>query len=379
MSEKKNSLLIIKNTVAIFFAAVFFTFLTSEFELKAAGRTKITSMDEFYVAISNQIYNHEVDVTYDVSDYNLVKKIMDISMEDYQFHYDEKHPLISGCYLSYYIDYMSLYYSHGTLRIVIQFKYSKADMDEHFSMMKELALKLKKDTTFDTILNVHDYLIENFEYDKKTIYVNHTDIDGFKDNQMVCSGYSLAAYYLLNEAGIPTMVITGYGGNGAPNESNHMWNMVFLDDNWYNLDITWDDINGKKPAYNYFLKSDKDFTEHVRLGRYDIDYFKYAVAEKSYKLPMKLKYGDFKIYIFIVTILLTAIFFLSSIINSRHKKQVQNSYRNVSEIYNGYGLNDIDDFISGQPDMTDNDNHPDIMDAQNQVSQAFNDDKIPRL
>ena len=94
---------------------------------------------------------------------------------------------------------------------------------------------------------------------------------------------------------------------------------------------------------------------------------------------MKLKYGDFKIYIFIVTILLTAIFFLSSIINSRHKKQVQNSYRNVSEIYNGYGLNDIDDFISGQPDMTDNDNHPDIMDAQNQVSQAFNDDKIPRL
>ncbi len=318
MLEKKNSLLIIKNTVAIFFAAVFFAFLTSEFELKAAGRTKITSMDEFYVAISNQIHNHEVDVTYDVSDYNLVKKIMDISMEDYQFHYDEKHPLISGCYLSYYIDYMSLYYSHGTLRIVIQFKYSKADMDEHFSMMKELALKLKKDTAFDTILNVHDYLIENFEYDKKTIYVNHTDIDGFKDNQMVCSGYSLAAYYLLNEAGIPTMVITGYGGNGAPNESNHMWNMVFLDDNWYNLDITWDDINGKKPAYNYFLKSDKDFTEHVRLGRYDIDYFKYAVAEKSYKLPMKLKYGDFKIYILVVAVLIAAIILFPRLFKKRN-------------------------------------------------------------
>lgn len=323
MSVDKRSVLNIKNTVAIFLAAVFFVLLMSPVNAYAAGNEKISSLDDFYVKVSNQIYNHEVDVTYDVSDYELAKSIMGISMEDYQFHYDEKNPLISGCYLSFYIDYLSLYYNHGTLRILISFKYTKFDMNQHFSMMKELADELKCDTDYDTVQNVHDYLIKNFEYDKKTLYVNHTDIDGFKDKQMVCSGYSLAAYNLLNQAGIPTRVITGYGGDGRPDETNHMWNMVCLDGEWYNMDITWDDTNGKMPTYNYFLKNDKDFKGHLRRGKYDSDYFTYSLAEKSYKLPMSLKFGDFKYYIIVVAVILIAMSLFARVINNRRSKKLQ--------------------------------------------------------
>ena len=321
MSVDKRSVLNIKNTVAIFLAAVFFVLLISPVNAYAAENEKISSLDDFYVKVSNQIYNHEVDVTYDVSDYELAKSIMGISMEDYQFHYDEKNPLISGCYLSFYIDYLSLYYNHGTLRILISFKYTKFDMNQHFSMMKELADELKCDTDYDTIQKVHDYLIKNFEYDKKTLYVNHTDIDGFKDKQMVCSGYSLAAYNLLNQAGIPTRVITGYGGDGRPDETNHMWNMVELDGLWYNMDITWDDVNKDKPTYTYFLKSDKDFPNHIRLGRYDNDNIKYSMAEKSYKLPAKLRYGQFLYYFAMVLVVIICMMFMSKL--SRKRRQAK--------------------------------------------------------
>ncbi|MBQ8912986.1 MAG: hypothetical protein IJ054_02950, partial [Lachnospiraceae bacterium] len=304
--------------------------LCGSFTTKAAQYEKIRSMDDFYVKLSNQIFSHEVDKYYEVPDYDIVKTIMSMSMEDYEYHYDENNPLISGCYLSHYITYMNLYYRNGNLRVVIQFKYSKSEMDEHFAMMSELSKELKCDTDYDTVQNVHDYLIKNFEYDKKTIYVNHTDIDGFKDNQMVCSGYSLAAYYLLNAVGIPTRVITGYGGVGTSDERNHMWNMVELDGKWYNMDITWDDTNGERPTYNYFLKNDDDFTEHIRLGKYDIAYFSAIVAKKSYKLPAKLKLGEFGWYVFMVAVLLLGMFISSVIINKKRRKKEKEVYRIIS-------------------------------------------------
>ena len=304
----------------------FFIIAINPISVKAAGNAKIKSMDDFYVKLSNQIFAHEVDVKYDVPDYELVKQLMEMSMEDYQYHYDVDNPIISGCYLSYYIDYLNLYYRNGSLRIVIQFKYSKSDMDAHFVMMKELAKELKCDTPYDTVQKVHDYLIKKFEYDKKTIYIHHTDIDGFKDNQMVCSGYSLAAYYLLNAAGVPARVVTGYGGSGTSDESNHMWNMVELDGLWYNMDITWDDVNKDKPTYTYFLKSDKDFPDHIRLGRYDNDNIKYSMAEKSYKLPAKLRYGQFLYYFAMVLVVVICIMFMSKMTRKRRQAKEFENY-----------------------------------------------------
>ena len=81
----------------------FFIIAINPISVKAAGNAKIKSMDDFYVKLSNQIFAHEVDVKYDVPDYELVKQIMELSMEDYRFHYDVDNPIISGCYLSYYI------------------------------------------------------------------------------------------------------------------------------------------------------------------------------------------------------------------------------------------------------------------------------------
>ena len=160
-------------------------------------------------------------------------------------------------------------------------------MDDHFEQLERLSERLKGKSDYDSVLKVHDYLIEHFEYDYSTKMANHTDIDGFKDGVMVCSGYSLAAYYLLNKAGVETRLITGYGGDGEPT-NNHMWNIVMVDGNWYNLDVTWDDRGGENKSYDYFLKSDQDFPRHVRMDGFDVGDTQIVIAERSYKAPFTI-------------------------------------------------------------------------------------------
>ena len=35
--------------------------------------------------------------------------------------------------------------------------------------------------------------------------------------------------------------------------ANHVWNLVYLDNNWLHLDLTWDDIENNRYRDNYFL------------------------------------------------------------------------------------------------------------------------------
>ena len=84
-----------------------------------------------------------------------------------------------------------------------------------FHLTHHLKLQLKCSDDFDTVKKVHDYLCNNFEYDYREQYTNYTDIEGFRDGRMVCQGYALATYYLLNACGVQTRIITGYGGENT--------------------------------------------------------------------------------------------------------------------------------------------------------------------
>ena len=222
----------------------------------ADSEYKITSLSDYYDKVSRQIYDREAYRYYTVADPSLADSVVYIDMTALAQHYNPDDPLLSGCYLIYYLDTIYTEYSSSKLKVRIKFPYNKRDMDRHFEKMERLSKELKGDTDYDTVLNVHKYLIEHFDYDDSTSMKNHTDIDGFKDGVMVCSGYGLAAYYLLNKMGVETRIITGYGGEGD-GPSNHMWNMVKVDGQWYNLDITWDDLGGDHISYNYFLKNEE--------------------------------------------------------------------------------------------------------------------------
>lgn len=258
----------------------------------SAEAIKVSSYNDFRDKLCMQIRNHTEQQFYEFPSSGLAREVQTSDFGiDLSYHYNPKDPLNSGCYLQSFVEsYLTTTYSNKMFLMRIMFRYSKEDIDAHLENIEKISKSLKKATDFETILAVHDYLVDNFVYDdfsEKTAFRNHTDLEGFRDGRMVCSGYAWATYYMLNCLGIKTRLIYGYGGEGTGSE-NHAWNIVNLDNTWYNVDVTWDDFSPGKKDYTYFLKSDKDFKLHQRT---DNDYQSKVsglLSPTSYKLPKEL-------------------------------------------------------------------------------------------
>ncbi|MDE5820640.1 MAG: hypothetical protein K2I07_15170 [Lachnospiraceae bacterium] len=114
------------------------------------------------------------------------------------------------------------------------------------SMVAQLLPLFNKGTDYEKIRAVHDYLCRTISYSFDTVY-NEADersgYDGLYHYTTVCTGYALLFQKFMDEMGIPCYIGTG---------SNHAWNIVLLDDQWYHVDCTNDRQNGKV-VYNYFL------------------------------------------------------------------------------------------------------------------------------
>lgn len=103
---------------------------------------------------------------------------------------------------------------------------------------------------------IHDALIDRITYDLGA-EMNQSAYSALVNGQTVCAGYARAFQYLLQQLGIPCYYCTGYAGE------SHAWNIVSLEDGYYNVDATWDDTEGGR--YDYFNKSDDDYADtHIR-------------------------------------------------------------------------------------------------------------------
>lgn len=104
---------------------------------------------------------------------------------------------------------------------------------------------------------VHDALAERILY-RADAEMNQTAYSALINGQTVCAGYARAFQYIMQQLGIPCYYCTGYAGE------NHAWNIIALDDGYYNVDVTWDDTEQGK-NYDYFNKSDEDYAgTHIR-------------------------------------------------------------------------------------------------------------------
>lgn len=103
---------------------------------------------------------------------------------------------------------------------------------------------------------VHDALLDRISYNMGA-EMNQSAYSALVNGQTVCAGYARAFQYILQQLGIPCYYCTGYAGE------SHAWNIVALDDDYYNVDATWDDTgNG---TYDYFNKTDEDYAgNHIR-------------------------------------------------------------------------------------------------------------------
>lgn len=107
-------------------------------------------------------------------------------------------------------------------------------------------------TEKEKVIWINDYIIRNYEYDKEL--ENRDLYDMIKTGTGVCTGYTQMFTVLARKAGLEVSF--------AISESlQHVWNVVNVDEKWYNVDVTWNDSSGQH--LTYFLLSDAEMqTRH---------------------------------------------------------------------------------------------------------------------
>lgn len=147
---------------------------------------------------------------------------------------------------------------------------------------------------YEKVKAIHDYIVSTTTYDSKNLENNTIpDIDytakGVLENNIgVCRGYAEAFKLLMNNLDIDCEIQTGYADS-----ISHAWNIVKIDNEWYQIDCTYDDpvrTNGKPVdviRYDYFLvTSQQMYIDHKPdEPNYTCISDKYMYQEKEYGVP----------------------------------------------------------------------------------------------
>jgi len=158
--------------------------------------------------------------------------------------------------------YSCQYKSNGECaRIDLRFNSTSKNLEQSKSIF-ETKVKAISDgaqglaSNYEKEKYVHDTLIGQVDY-VASAPMNQSAYSALVNGRTVCAGYARAFQYILQQLGIPCYYCTGYAGE------SHAWNIVALDDGYYNVDATWDDAS--QNTYEFFNKSDADFAaNHLR-------------------------------------------------------------------------------------------------------------------
>ncbi len=143
--------------------------------------------------------------------------------------------------------------------------------------VKNSIVSRRSGNIYEDIKMVHDYLVDNIEYDTSISRNNIYDVYGALVNKVaVCEGYARSFKYILDEMGIPCVLVIGTGTNSRGETERHAWNYVQLQGSWYAVDCTWDDpvvVGGgtvsQSSKYKYFLKGSSEFySDHTPSGQF---------------------------------------------------------------------------------------------------------------
>lgn len=156
------------------------------------------------------------------------------------FHWD---------YLSSYTYYRDAY--SRVTSISLNYTMSSQEYQEKLAevkkVQKKIHKKIKNDSAYDKELYIYRYIIRNNTYNiprKNSANIYGTLIE----KQSKCAGISKTVKWLLDQEGITNYIIGGNTSGGG-----HVWNVVKLKKNYYDLDVTWDDLDSSryKNAYPY--------------------------------------------------------------------------------------------------------------------------------
>lgn len=150
----------------------------------------------------------------------------------------------------------------NSITFKLSYKYDKDTYDKMTAAYEketaEILDKLTDDmSVYKKIRTIHDSIINNtvYDLDSKT---GNTVYGTLVKNKAKCDGYAKTFSYICGQAGIRAVTVIG-DDKKDNSDSMHMWNKVYYNKKWYNVDVTWDDPVGNlkdNMQYDFFMVSD---------------------------------------------------------------------------------------------------------------------------
>ncbi len=138
---------------------------------------------------------------------------------------------------------------------------------EVIDKMEEIVSEVISDdmTDYEKELAIHDYIVKNYKYDHEN-YISDTIPDEsytpyglLVKGTGVCQAYAEVTKLLLNKVGIECDVVVG-----TSRDESHAWNILKLDDEYYMIDVTWNDPTPDEEGYvnyDYFNLTQEQFLQ----------------------------------------------------------------------------------------------------------------------
>lgn len=151
--------------------------------------------------------------------------------------------------------------SGNIAEINLSFNYTANDLEESKATFDQAAKEIiygsrGLKSKYDEEVYVHNSLAKKITYDLNAP-INQSAYSALVQNRTVCAGYARAFQYIMQQLENPCYYCAGYAGQ------NHAWNILKLDGDYYNVDVTWDDTNPM--TFDYFNCSDATYAkDHAR-------------------------------------------------------------------------------------------------------------------
>lgn len=251
-----------------------------EIVYKDANEYKLSYNFQYLEENNKFIIKEKKDIT------NIIYTILNNGWEDFVFYcdfdykdcisdvetliYDQTALSIINNFVHPYNSYNRIninYNNFGQIEIFIDKLYTKDEIDILDKKVDEIIKNILNENMSDRekIKTIHDYIINTTNYDNERAYaitnnlpyeIKHQSNKAFGpliEGMGICGGYSDAMSLFLDRLNIKNYKISN---------NNHIWNFVYIDNNWYHLDLTWDDPtvdnNEDILLHTYFLIKTKE-------------------------------------------------------------------------------------------------------------------------
>ncbi len=215
-------------------------------------KNKNDLLNIYYTVLNNgwENFSFYCDLEYK----NCLEDIKNLNNDEETFNYINQlvHPFNS------FKTIKSNYNSNGRIDIEIEKRYTDEDIENINNKLSNIINELNINnytSIIDKIKIFHDYLASTNKYDQNkengtSTYHSDNAIGTLFEGYSVCNGYSDTLAIYLNMLNLDNVRVA---------TDKHVWNIVKIDNNWYHIDLTWDDPitsnNEDIITHDYFLIS----------------------------------------------------------------------------------------------------------------------------